>query len=265
MQAHLPIAVFDSGVGGLTVVQALHALLPQERIVYLGDTARLPYGTKSPAVVQRYAVRCADFLLRQGVKMLVVACNTASAFALAHLQEHLPIPVIGVITPSAGSAVRATQTKHIGVIATEGTVQSGSYERCVAELAPDVRVSLQACPMLVPLAEENLVAHPATRMLAQEYLAPLLARGIDTLVLGCTHYPLLRKVLTDVCGPRVTLVDCAHAVATEVRAQLEHHTLLAPWRSGDDIFFATDVSQRLLRIGTAFLGRPMQDVTWVDI
>ncbi len=265
MQAHLPIAVFDSGVGGLTVVRALHALLPNERIVYLGDTARLPYGTKSPAVVQRYAVRCADFLLRQKVKMLVVACNTASAFALTHLQEHLPVPAVGVITPSAGSAVQATQARHIGVIATEGTVQSGCYERAVADLAADVRVSLRACPMFVPLAEEGLVAHPATRMLAQEYLAPLLACGIDTLVLGCTHYPLLRDVLTQVCGPHVTLVDCAHAVALEVQAQLERHMLLAPWRGGDDSFFATDVSQRLLRIGSAFLGRPMQDVTWIDI
>lgn len=265
MQAHLPIGVFDSGVGGLSVVKALHDVLPHESIIYLGDTARLPYGTKSPTVVQRYAARCADFLLRQEIKILVVACNTASAFALQHLQNALPIPVIGVIEPSATLAAHTTRTGRVGVIATWGTVQSGCYESAITQAAAGVRVSMMACPMLVPLAEENMVDHAATDMIARDYLAPLLATDMDTLILGCTHYPLLRPVLSRICGPDMALVDCARAVAVAVKVALQQGSGLASQRQRDDVFFATDVSHRLQRIGSAFLGRPMHRVAWVDI
>jgi glutamate racemase len=267
--SNAPIAIFDSGVGGLTVVAALRRLLPLEALVYLGDTARLPYGTKSPTVVQRYAQTCAQFLCgrsaRLHAKLLVVACNTASAHALPTLQASLPIPVLGVIAPGAAAAARCSRNQVIGVIATEGTVQSGCYQRALHALLPACTVLTQPCPLLVPLAEENMVWHPATELIARDYLTPLLQKGIDTLVLGCTHYPLLAPLLQQICGPQIHIVDSAKAVAEAVGAALAEPPLRATQRHAADIFYATDISERLHRVGQAFLGTPMGQVTLVDI
>jgi glutamate racemase len=260
-----PIGIFDSGVGGLTVVAAVRAALPRESIVYLGDTARVPYGTRSADVVQRYASNCARFLQEQGAKLLVVACNTATAHALTHLQATLPIPVVGVIEPGARLAARTSSRGVIGVIGTEGTVASGSYQRALGALVPAARVLAVACPLLVPLAEEGLTHHPATALLAREYLAPLLDAGIDTLVLGCTHYPILRPLLQEVAGPGVHIIDSATAVAEAVAVALAAGELEAAGGPGAAHYYATDVTARLHRVGSAFLGAPMDVVQLVDI
>ncbi len=260
-----PIGVFDSGVGGLTVVAAVRARLPSEALLYLGDTARVPYGTKSAEVVRRYAINCARFLVDQGAKLLVVACNTASAYAIDAVREAFDVPVVGVVEPGARMAAAATRRRKVGVIGTEGTIASHSYQRALARLAPDTIVFAVPCPLFVPLAEEGLAEHPATRMLAGEYLEPLLTEGIDTLVLGCTHYPLLRPLLQEVTGPEVRIIDSATAVARVVAETLEQHDLAAAERISGDRFFATDVSQRVLRVGRAFLGADLEDVALVDL
>jgi glutamate racemase len=263
----LPLAIFDSGVGGLTVVAAVKRALPNEAIMYLGDTARLPYGTKSPEVVERYALACGRFLQARGAKLLVVACNTATAHALPHLQQTMPIPVLGVIEPGAILAARTSVGGRIGVLGTEGTIESGSYQRALARLAPAATVLTASCPMFVPLAEEGMLRHPATELIAREYLAPLLAQNIDTLVLGCTHYPLLRPLLAHICGPQVTIIDSAQAVALAIAEVLQAQQLQSPSKRTrlDDRFFATDVSRRLHRVGSAFLGQSMASVELVDI
>ena len=212
-----PIGVFDSGIGGLTVVSALRRALPHESIFYLGDTARLPYGGKSPATVQRYSLEVAELLLSENAKTIVVACNTASALALATLTEHLPVAVTGVIVPGAQAATAATRNGHIGVIGTRATIKSGAYEREILARNPDVRVTARACPLLVPLIEEGRLSSSVTDQILMEYLQPLLDEHVDTLVLGCTHYPLLRPAITRLLGDSVVLVDsaenCALAVA----------------------------------------------------
>lgn len=257
-----PIGVFDSGVGGLTVVRALCEALPQQPLVYLGDTARVPYGTKSKEVVERYAHTCAQFLLRYDISVLVVACNTASAFAAPALRETLSIPVLDVIAPSARLAAKATRNGRIGVISTESTRESGAYVRALAEVAPAAKVHSAHCALFVPFVEEGLVAHPALRILAAEYLAPLRAQDIDTLILGCTHYPLLRPLLSELCGPSVTLVDCASSVAAEVARLLPAGRTGAPARHR---FFCTDAKERFARIGRGFLGMALETVEHVDL
>lgn len=264
-QAHQPIGVFDSGVGGLTVVRALREQLPDEALIYLGDTARVPYGTKSAHVVQRYAQRCADFLVKRGAKVVVVACNTASSVAMALLDTNCPVPVIGVIEPGAVTAARATRNRRVGVIGTEGTITSGSYQQALLHVAPDIRVSTATCPLLVPLAEEGLTNHPAARLLAEDYLTPLLQQEIDTLVLGCTHYPVLHALLMDVAGASVSLVDSATATAESVRALIDARQLRTPQRTRPDAFFATDVNTRLERVGRRFLGGDLGEVSLVDL
>ncbi|MBI3178751.1 MAG: glutamate racemase [Deltaproteobacteria bacterium] len=265
MAQSLPIGLFDSGVGGLTVMAAVRKALPRERLVYLGDTARVPYGTKSPEVVRRYAVKCAQFLLEQGAKMVVVACNTASAHAIPALRAELEVPVVGVIEPGARLAAETTRNGRVGVIGTEGTVASGTYQESLGRARPGVEVHAVACPMFVPLAEEGLCDHPATRLLAQDYLSPLKARDIDTLVLGCTHYPLLSPAIEQVMGPSIRIVDSAGAVAAAAAAVLRERGLEAAHASGDDTFYATDVSARVLRVGSAFLGRNIEQVRLVDL
>ncbi len=265
MSAASPIGVFDSGIGGLTVIAALRAALPHESLLYLGDTARVPYGTKSGDVVRRYALNCSRFLVEQGAKMLVIACNTASAYAVGALREAFRLPVVGVIEPGAELAARATRNRRVAVIGTEGTVHSGSYQRALARLAPGVEVLAAPCPLFVPLAEEGMAGHPATRLIAEEYLRPLLGAGIDTLVLGCTHYPLLKPLFAELCGPAVTLIDSAVAVAEKVGAELGAAGLLATSRAAPDRFFATDVSQRVLRVGRSFLGAGLEEVELVDL
>lgn len=267
--AQAPIGIFDSGIGGLTVAHELIAQLPDERLLYVGDTARVPYGNKSPDTVRRYSAEIAHFLVEQGVKAIVVACNTATAHALLELRAQLPVPVIGVIEPGARAAVEASHGGEIGVIGTSGTIASGAYERAIRALRPDARIVVQPCPLFVPLVEEGWLAHEATRVIAREYLAPLLAVGIDALVLGCTHYPLLAPLLQDIVGPSVRLIDSAAETAREVRACLDEKGLLAlslgsvGMSPASHRFVATDAPTRFLTLGTRFLGLPIERVETV--
>ena len=257
------IGIFDSGVGGLTVLGALRERLPAEDFVYLGDTARLPYGTKSATTVQRYAVNAAAHLQNHGIRLLVVACNTASSYALGELRERSPVPVIGVVEPGARAAV-ATGAGHIAVIGTEGTVKSDAYQKALARLAPSVKVGAVACPLLVPLAEEGWGDHPVTDQVAQHYLGPLLDWGVETVILGCTHYPLLRPSLQRVVGPAVRLVDSATSVAETV-ADVHADLVTGSGAPGSVRLELTDASDRFLRITRAILGCDPEHLEVVDI
>lgn len=265
-RATRPIGIFDSGLGGLTVVREVVRRLPDESILYFGDTARVPYGSKSPETVLRYSREATAFLLSRGVKMVVVACNTATAHALEVLQRELPVPVIGVIGAGSRAAVRATRTGRIGVIGTAGTIASGAYDRTVREALPDVRVYAQPCPLFVPLVEEGLAEHAATRLIADEYLRPLREVDVDVLVLGCTHYPLLRPLLVDVMGPGVTLVDSAEETAREVEALLQQEGLANPGIEAPSRHFtASDLPLRFREVGRRFVGDIIADVEQVDV
>lgn len=260
--ADAPIGVFDSGIGGLTVVRELMRQLPAERIIYFGDTARVPYGPKSPETVRRYSREIGAFLVCERVKAIVVACNTATAHALPTLQEELPVPVIGVVEPGARAAVRATRSNEIGVIGTAGTIGSGAYGRAITTLAPAAHIIARACPLFVPLVEEGWLATEATRLIAYEYLAPLVDARIDTLVLGCTHYPLLKPLLAEVMGSAVHLVDSAEETAAETRRVLEARSMLA--RAGASMpghrFIASDAPEQFLRLAQRFLGSAIDRV-----
>jgi glutamate racemase len=222
-----PIGVFDSGIGGLTVVSALRSVLPNESIFYLGDTARVPYGGKSPSTVQRYSREMASLLLEGSAKTIVIACNTASALALPVLASELPVSVTGVINPGAAAAAAATRNGHIGVIGTRATIKSGAYERAIQKLNPNARVTARACPLLVPLIEEGWLESEVTDKVVMQYLRPLLDADIDTLVLGCTHYPLLRPAIHRLLGEDVTLVDSAENCAHAIRELLARENLNA--------------------------------------
>lgn len=244
-----PIGVFDSGIGGLTVVAALRALLPNESIFYLGDTARVPYGGKSAATVQRYSLEIANMLLGENAKTVVVACNTASALALPRLEETLPVTVTGVISPGARAAIAKTRTGHIGVIGTRATIASGAYERALRSLNADIRVTARACPLLVPLIEEGWLESPITDEIILQYLAPLMSDGVDTLVLGCTHYPLLRNAIARLVGDKIALVDSAQNCALAVRDLLQRENLAAPATDGGRLQVAlTDPPDAFLRV-----------------
>jgi glutamate racemase len=245
-----PIGVFDSGVGGLTVVAALRRRLPRESIVYLGDTARLPYGTKSPSTVLRYTQRNIAFLLERGVKAIVIACNTASALALGALRA--PVPVWGVIEPGADEAARRS-TGHVGVVATESTIRSGAYRAALLDRRPDLEVVSQACPLFVPLVEEGWYDDPVTEEVARRYLRPLVEARIDTLVLGCTHYPLLAPVLRRVVGPGIDLIDSAEAVAARVAGDLDELGLAARGSRVEHHLCVTDSAERFRRLATDIL------------
>lgn len=263
-----PIGVFDSGVGGLTVVRALRTALPGEDVVYLGDTARVPYGSKSPRTVERYSLTCQRFLLDRGVKLVLIACNTASANALPALRAASPVPVIGAVEPGASRALAATRTSHIGVIGTLSTVRSGAYARALA-VSPDAKVTAAACPLLVPLAEEGWTDDEVAALVARRYLTPLFASDpeIDTLVLGCTHYPLLRDVLTrtaqSLSRHPIAVVDSATAMAEAAREALGDaaNRRTAPGRLD---CFATDTS-RLDELAARFLGESPTGFDLVDL
>src|SRR5512143_134841 len=256
-----PLGVFDSGIGGLTVAHALFECLPHESVIYFGDTARVPYGPKSPETVRRYSGEILDFLVRRGVKMVVVACNTSTAHALEFLRSRSPVPVQGVIEPGARAAAAATRAGGIGVIGTAGTIASGAYERAIRAVRPEVEVASQACPLFVPLVEEGWFDHPATELVAREYLQPLKDRQVDVLVLGCTHYPPLNPLLSRVMGPDVTLIDSAAETARTVRQQLEGQGLLAPPDSRSAHRFVVSDDEALFRrVGARFLGAKLQDV-----
>jgi glutamate racemase len=256
-----PIGVFDSGIGGLTVAHAVMQQMPHESVTYFGDTARVPYGPKSPETVRRYSEEIAAFLAEQGIKSLVVACNTATAHALPALRESLSMPVIGVIEPGARAAVRATRNGHIGVIGTVGTIKSGAYERALRNIEPSLRITARACPLFVPLVEEGWVDHQATRLIAREYLAPLLDANVDTAVLGCTHYPLLKKVISEVLGDGVKLIDSAEETARETAAVLRDKRLAAPPETEPEYrFIASDDPLMFLQLGQRFLGGAIDGV-----
>jgi glutamate racemase len=261
-----PIGVFDSGIGGLTVVSALRTLLPNESISYLGDTARVPYGGKSETTVQRYSHEIAALLLAEGAKTVVVACNTASALALSQLEKSLPVPVTGVILPGARAAIARTRSGHVGVIGTRATIKSGAYERALRSLNPAVQVTTRACPLLVPLIEEGWLESAITDEIIMQYLGPLVDEGIDTLVLGCTHYPLLRNAIARLLGDGVALVDSAENCASAVRELLNRENLCAPETNRGKLQVAlTDPPDNFLRVAREALQLEVGEVQLRDV
>ena len=255
------VGVFDSGIGGLTVAKEVIRQLPHESVIYFGDTARVPYGPKSPETVRRYSREIAGFLRGEGVKSIVIACNTATAHALSALRDEMEMPVIGVVEPGARAAVKATRGGHIGVIGTVGTIKSGAYERAIRALDPNLMITARACPLFVPLVEEGWTDLEATRLVAREYLQPLLAAKIDTLVLGCTHYPLLKPLLHDVLGPDVCLIDSAEETAAEIARTLDAEHLSVSDRADPTYrFIASDDPLQFLQLGQRFLGGTIEGV-----
>jgi glutamate racemase len=258
------IGVFDSGIGGLTVLHAIIEALPRENTVYLGDTARAPYGTKSVDTVMRYSFENTDFLVEKGVKMVVVACNTSSAIALEQLQREIELPVIGVIGPGVKSAIAATKRKKIGVIGTEATIQSGAYTRALKAADPSVEVYSRACPLFVPLVEEGWTDNQVVEMTVKAYLESLKQSGIDTLILGCTHYPLLKRAIRRFMGSGVRLVDSAEETAKEVAAALKKSALAKKTGKGVHGFFVTDAPDRFIKVGRRFLGEKVESAVRIE-
>lgn len=260
------IGIFDSGVGGLTVLREIVKALPQEDTVYLGDTARVPYGTKSPETVVRFARQITSFLLSRDIKLLVVACNTASAVSLDELKAEFPIPIVGVIEPGAVQAAAVTKSGRVGVIGTAGTIRSSAYTKAIKRINPDIEVITAECPIFVPLAEEGWVDNEVARLTAGIYLKDLKASGVDTLVLGCTHYPLLKGLIGEVMGEGVTLVDSAQETARVVKEILAARGETRPdQETGNHHFFVTDVPAGFIRVGNRFLGGVLGDVYQVNL
>lgn len=269
LDPHLPLGVFDSGLGGLTVVRELRRAVGEEDILYLGDTARVPYGTRSPGTVARYAQACARALVRRGVKALVVACNTVSAVALDVLRVELDLPVIGVIEPGARAAVRASASMRIGVLGTAGTIASGAYPRAVMNVSTRAEVAAHAAPLLVPLVEEGWTQGDVPRLAVTRYLEPLAAARVDVVVLGCTHYPLLRPVLEAeakrMLGSHVAIVDSAQATADEVKALLAERGLTRPRPGGRLDLLVTDRPRTFSQLAGRFLGAEVEDAEVIDL
>ncbi|MCL2760911.1 MAG: glutamate racemase [Desulfuromonadales bacterium] len=260
------IGLFDSGVGGLTVLKEVIALLPYEDTIYFGDTARVPYGTKSSETVIRFAKEITSFLINRDIKLLVVACNTASAVSLDELQTEFSIPIVGVIDPGARRAASVTKTGHVGVIGTEGTIRSSAYTKAIKRINPDIDVIATPCPMFVPLAEEGWLDNEITKLTAETYLKGLKAQGIDTLVLGCTHYPLLKGIIGEVMGNDVKLVDSAEETAFTVSGILKDQRILKDSnRQGNHHYFVTDVPAGFVKVGNRFLGSSIMDVCQVNL
>ena len=264
MPSDSPIGLFDSGIGGLTVLQQIMETLPKENTIYLGDTARSPYGTKSVETVLRYSFENADFLIGKGVKLVVVACNTSTAVALDELRENLPVPVVGVIEPGARGALKKTSNRKIGVIGTEATIQSGAYTRALKTLDPDVEVYSRACPLFVPLVEEGWLDNAVVKMTVESYLASLKRSRLDTLILGCTHYPLLTKAIRRFMGRGVRLVDSAQETAKEVLRVLKERSLEREKGRGSASFFVTDVPDRFIKVGRRFLGEKVESAVRIE-
>ena len=263
--SNCPIGVFDSGIGGLTVAASLRRLLPSEKILYIGDTARVPYGGKSRPTVERYSLEIGELLLAERAKMIVVACNTASALGVPRMKEAFQVPVQGVILPGAKAAVSSTKNKTIGVIATRATIASGAYEHAIREIDPAAQIHSAACPLLVPLIEEGLFDDPVTDQILARYLDPLLSRGIDTLVLGCTHYPLLKTAIAKIAGPSVSLVDSAENCAQAVKTLLRDAHLSAPVNLSGRLDVAlTDATEGFLRTAAQALELEINQVTLGD-
>ncbi len=256
-----PIGVFDSGLGGLTVVRELRRRLPHERIIYFGDIARLPYGIKSEKQIRDFSMENTEFLLRRHVKALVVACNSSSSAAFSFLKAHYALPIVDVIQPAAESASHMTRTKRIGVIATQATVASGAYHRAVSKIDKRIRLFSMACPLLVPFVEEGLLRGPLVEMVLKRYLAPLLRERIDTLILGCTHYPMLRQSIQKVAGPKVKLVDSAPAAVRELKEMLGKSGQIRKKSSQGRLqVFVSDLPGNFVNIGTRFLGERLKGI-----
>ena len=261
-----PIGVFDSGIGGLTVARAIYERLPSESTIYFGDTARVPYGPKSPETVRRYSLEILRWLLAQGVKAVVVACNTSTAHALDALRAASSVPVVGVIEPGAIAAVKTTRGGAIGVIGTAGTIASNAYAKAIRGIVPAAKVVQQPCPLFVPLVEEGWFDHPAAELVAREYLEPLGRESVDTLVLGCTHYPLLKPLLQRVIGPDVGLIDSAQETASELSRVLEAHGLAAEGgRVAVHRFAVSDDEARFRQVGARFIGDRMSQAEVVPM
>lgn len=259
-----PVGVFDSGIGGLTVVKEIRKLLPRENIVYLGDTARLPYGTKSIEAIIEFSIQNTEFLIARGAKFIVVACYSATSAALDTIQRKFDVPIIGVIKPGVRKALEVSRTGRIGVIGTSLTIYSGAYEKAFTKLEADCEILGRACPLFIPLVEEGWLDHPATRLVAQSYLKPLKEDGIDTLLLGCTHFPLLMPVIKKVMGD-INYVDASRAVSAELREKLAKKSLLNPGGKGKISIYLTDLSQNFKEIGERFLGEPMKNFARVSL
>lgn len=267
MSAELPIGIFDSGIGGLTVVRQMRKVLPREDLVYLGDTARVPYGTKSPSTVVRFSCEDTQFLLQQNVKAVVVACNTASAWALPTLEKRFNVPIFGVILPGVRAAIAKTRNRRVGVIGTGATIRSKAYSNGLLARCDSIKVFARACPLLVPLVEEGWMKHPVTLEILREYLAPLRRHRIDTLILGCTHYPLLKSAIQTVAGREVVLVDSAESCARYVKERLDHLRLLSTSRRRAGVVqpFVTDEPDRFAETARRFLGAPTEPAWKVDL
>ncbi len=260
MSDNRPIGVFDSGIGGLTVVKSLRHFLPGEDIIYLGDTARLPYGTKSPEVIKGFALQDGNFLISRGVKLIVVACHTVSSVALEDLKKDFPVPVIGVTEPGAKASVQVSKNKKIGVIGTIATIRSGKYEEFILRNNSEVEIIARATPLLVPLVEEGWIVHEITKEILRIYLNPLREDNIDTLLLGCTHYPVLKKVIQEVIGEEVNLVDPGRETAQEVKKLLQSQSSLSNREVGRLKIYLTDLSPNFEEIAKRFLGLPIEHV-----
>ena len=261
-----PIGVFDSGIGGLTVVKELNTFLPRENIVYFGDTARVPYGSKSNSTVIEYALQDAQFLMKKNVKMIVVACNTVSSVALDVLREKFDVPIVGMINPGAKAALSSTVNKRVGVIGTDSTIGNAAYSKEILKIDGGTKVYEKACPLFVPLAEEGWTDHEATKIIAKEYLSELSQEEIDTLILGCTHYPLLKEVIQNVVGSDVRLIDSGSAAATVVEEYLQGRNLLndnAEKRA--DLFYVTDMPRKFTFVAERFLGRKIHNIMKIDL
>jgi glutamate racemase len=258
------IGVFDSGVGGLTVLHEIVKALPHEEEIYFGDTGRYPYGTKSAETITRFSLENVEFLVGRGIKLLVVACNSVSAVALDAIRARFPIPVIGVIEPGARAAAARTRSGRVGVIGTEATIASGAYSTALRALRPSLEMYVRACPLFVPLAEEGWIDGPIARQVAETYLASLARSGIDTLILGCTHYPLLKGLVAEVMGSEVAIVDSAEETAREVAEVLRAKNLARADGAGGASFFVTDVPDRFVRMGQRFFGATVESVVRIE-
>lgn len=263
-KSHQAIGVFDSGVGGLTVMKEIVSQLPKESTIYFGDTARVPYGGKSRETIIRYSIENSIFLLEKKIKMLVVACNTACSVALEQLQNIFNIPVIGVIEPGVQKVREVTKNQRIAILGTQGTIKSGVYQKEIQTILPQAFVKAVSCPLFVPLVEEQFIAHPATRLIVKEYLKPLLNQEIDTILLGCTHYPLLRDLICEEMGPEVNIVDSASTCANKISELLTLHDLHYPQESfqkADHRFIVSDDPEKFKHLGSEFFGN---DILYVE-
>lgn len=259
----LSIGMFDSGIGGLTVLKEVKRLLPNEHIIYIGDTARVPYGNKSSQTITNYALECAIFLLMKGIKLLVVACNTSSALALTTLKRRLPVPVIGVIEPAAREAAMLTKRKKVGVIGTRATIKSMAYERSIKRLDKEITVISRPCPLFVPIVEEGFEGDRIAYLAAKRYLADLKRSGIDTLVLGCTHYPILEDTIKRVTGRWITLINTGRVTAMEVKRVIHKKGLANPSGKGGCEYFVTDSPETFQDIGSRFLGEDIERIRFL--